>query len=319
VDATVCITSYNQKRVLVEAIESALAQTMPAAEIIVVDDCSCDGSRDVIESYMSLYPERISAIFHERNLGVSQARTTALNRVNTRYVTCLDGDDRFLPGKLEKETRLLKGNRHAAIAFSDHYVIAVDGTRTGSWLEGQTPPSGDIFVQTYSRSFPKGRLFRNELVEYPKWKEIGFYDPRLNVYEDYEMRIRLTKRLRAVCHDEPLAEYRCVGGGLSSAGARDHLASLEYIHDKNRFLLADLSSRDQREVEHGIRKFRARLQLRSATELLNSEEVSILNQMQAARWGFSSFCNDPGIAAGRVLLRAVLPHLLIRLLLRIKI
>ncbi|MBT7715794.1 MAG: glycosyltransferase family 2 protein, partial [Deltaproteobacteria bacterium] len=84
---SVFITSYNQKKFLIEAIESVLNQTLSPFQIIVVDDSSKDLSQEVIAGYAARYPNLITPIFHKRNTGVAQVRIDALNAVNGDYVT----------------------------------------------------------------------------------------------------------------------------------------------------------------------------------------------------------------------------------------
>jgi glycosyltransferase involved in cell wall biosynthesis len=264
---SVFITSYNQKEYLVEAIESVLAQTLRASQIIVVDDCSQDGSRELISGYASRYSV-IMPIFHRRNLGVAQARNTALEAVTGDYVTYVDGDDRFLPTKLEMEAKFLDKNSSAQIAFSNVYHMQADGKRLGTWIGRQKPPQGDVFRQTFARDFPQGILFRNELVDYGAWKRIGFYDPRLRIYEDYDMRIRLTKHLRTVYIDEALSEYRGHDSSLRSAKSTEKLALFDYICTKNRALLDDLSVGEYRYVQQRLERWRAKLIRMAAKEAL---------------------------------------------------
>ena len=212
---SVYITSYNQKKYFIEAIESVLAQTLKPDQVIVVDDGSRDGSQNVISRYADLHPGLILPIYHKKNMGVTKSRIDALRAVTGDYVTYLDGDDRFLPTKLEKELCILLENPHAYIAYSNNYYLKTDGTRAGIWIETDKPPEGYIFHHTFAREFPKQSLFRMELVNYQAWKAIGFHDPNISIYEDYDMRIRLTKHFQAAYHDEPLSEIRLHGTGLS--------------------------------------------------------------------------------------------------------
>jgi glycosyltransferase involved in cell wall biosynthesis len=269
---SIYITSYNQKEYLVQAIESVLSQTLKPSQIVLVDDCSTDGSREVIEGYASRYNDLVTPIYHTQNLGVALSRIDGVEAATGDYVSHVDGDDRFLPTKLENEARLLRDDKSVQIAFSDYYYVTADGTHTGSWADSQKPPVGDVFARTFCRDFPKRGLFRNELTERRAWKRIGYYDPNLSLYEDYEMLIRLTKHLRVAYCDEPLSEYRMHEGGLSRARAKDHLAALSYIYNKNKPLLDDLSPDARAAVERKLGEWRGRIAERVLDEAIEDAQ-----------------------------------------------
>jgi len=305
---SVYITSYNQKEYLVGAVESVLKQTMTPSQIVLVDDCSTDGSRELIEGYASRYGDLITPIYHAQNQGVARSRTDGVEAATGDYVSHVDGDDRFLPTKLEKEAELLRQNRDAQISFSDYYYVTADGTRTGSWAESQKPPVGDVFSRTFCRDFPKRGLFRNELTERDAWKQIGYYDPNLSLYEDYEMLIRLTKHLRVAFHDEPLSEYRIHEGGLSRARAKDHLAALSYIYDKNKTLLDDLSLDTRVEVERKLGEWRGRIAERALDEAIEDAQQR-LGRGQALRQYLHMLKTEPSYSLRlKPLLRILLPE-----------
>jgi glycosyltransferase involved in cell wall biosynthesis len=247
-EISVFITSFNQKHYLTEAINSVLEQTLRPQQIIIVDDCSSDGTQELIAGFHSKYPHLITPIYHSQNTGVAQVRIDALNVVTGDYVTYVDGDDRFLPRKLEKEFGLLQSNPHAQIAFSNNFYMTEDGIYEGVWAEEILPPQGDVFCQTFARDFPKRNLFRMELVNYHAWKQVGFHDPFLHIYEDFDMRIRLAKHLKTVYYDEPLSEIRLHSHGLSRSKFFQHFEALNYIFLKNRPLLSDLSNTEKNYV-----------------------------------------------------------------------
>jgi glycosyltransferase involved in cell wall biosynthesis len=253
-EVSVGITSYNQKDYLIEAIESVLNQTLQPHQVIIVDDCSTDGSQGVIVDYASRYPRLITPIFHGRNKGIARSRNEALRAVTGEFVTMLDGDDRFLPAKLEKEANLLVENRDASIAYSNFGYISAEGARADVWADNVMPPEGDVFYQVLARDFPRQNLFRNELVDHHAWERVGFYDPRFTSYEDYEMRIRLTKSLKVKYTGELLTEYRIghSGSSLSNAGAAEHLANLEKIAQKSRNLLKDATPEQRKYVQRNL-------------------------------------------------------------------
>ena len=305
---SVYITSHNQKEYLIEAIESVLAQTLPPSQIIIVDDCSRDGSQEVIASYASRYAQLITPIYHTQNQGVAQTRIDALRTVTGDYVTYVDGDDRFLPTKIEKEAKLLHENPNAQIAFSNNYYMTVDGIHTGVWADGETPPQGDVFLQTFARDFPRSSLFRMELIQYQAWKRVGFYDPNVRLYEDFDMRVRLTKRYRAIYYDEPLTEIRIHETGLSSSPVAQHLAALEYIYRKNISLLDDVSVAERKDVQRKLGGWMAWIGRQAAERALREVQYQRDARVQALKYYLHALKYQPGCFDYKLVLRILLPH-----------
>src|SRR5215207_1739222 len=91
------IPNYNHARYLGQAIESALAQTYPNTEVIVVDDGSTDDSRSVAAGFC----DRIRYIY-QRNAGLSAARNTGVRAALGEYIALLDADDLVEPAYAER-------------------------------------------------------------------------------------------------------------------------------------------------------------------------------------------------------------------------
>jgi len=304
---SVYIPSYNQKGYLIEAIESVLAQTLRPFEIIIVDDCSSDGSQQVIAAYAARYPDLVIPVYHVHNQGIALTRNDALQRVGGDYVTYVDGDDRFLPTKLEKERRLLQNNPGAEIAFSNIYYMTAEGIRTGLWADAEKPPQGDVFSKVFARDFPRQSLFRNDLVNYQAWKGIGFYDPELRIWEDDDMRLRLTKKLKAVYHDEPLAEYRIHDKGLSRAGIGHHLKALRYVYEKNLLLLDDVEVTERWRAQCGFIGYMAQHAERAANQLLMEDSYQFEERRQLLSFYLWHRRCRPFILGRSFVLKALLP------------
>jgi glycosyltransferase involved in cell wall biosynthesis len=238
---SVFIISYNQKNYLNEAIESVLNQTLKPFEILIVDDCSTDGSQEVIESYVKAYPSLIKAFYQEKNLGIAKNKAFAQKQVKGEWLTYLDGDDRFLPRKLEMEYETLQEHLGTNIVFSNFYLINSNGERLKLWADRSQPPSGYIFPQVFSRSFPRRTLFRNELISSECLKKVGFYDEERITHEDWDFKIRLTKYFRAAYCPVPLSEYRLHEQGISKSLSNAFLLKqMIEVYEKNCVLLDDL-------------------------------------------------------------------------------
>lgn len=268
---SVFVTSYNQRELLPVAIDSILGQTRAADEIVIVDDASTDGSRDLIQSLCDAHPGLVRPVFHVRNTGVAQARIDALETVTGDLVTYVDGDDRFLPEKLELEEAALIANPQASIAFSNNRYQTYDLSETlQTWVEGEDVAQGDVFLATFTRAFPKRSLFRMEMVRTPEWRRIGFHDPKLKIYEDFDMRIRLTKELKAVYVDAITAEIRAHQMGLSKSAGERHLSCLAHVFRKNLHLLDDLPNEQRTVARRALAHWIGRIGARSAIDALTS-------------------------------------------------
>ncbi len=267
------IPSYNQKRFLAEAIDSVLAQTRRPDQVIVVDDGSTDGSQEMIRGYASRHPDLFTTVFHERNLGVAQTRVDALSAVRCELVTYVDGDDRMCPGKVESELRCLQDHPQAPIVFSNYCYITEDASRIiRVWIdEGNRPPEGDVFEQTVTRRFPEGNLFHNELLPIACLRKVGFHDTQLSTYEDYDLRIRLTREYRTAYCPRVNIQVREHGGPrLSKSQAMVHYESIRVVLNKNRALWADLPEDRRHRIEEALRKMLADLAIQGSVQYLRT-------------------------------------------------
>ena len=109
------IPAYNREHCIERAIESALAQTEPAAEIIVVDD----GSRDATAARVRSYGDRVRYV-HQDNAGASAARNHGVELTREPWIAFLDSDDYWLPEHLERIARAVRETQGcASLYFSD--------------------------------------------------------------------------------------------------------------------------------------------------------------------------------------------------------
>ncbi len=100
---------YNSGEYIYDTINSVLAQTYTNWEMIIVDDCSTDNTRQIAECFCKK-DERIKLIKHTKNQGVATARNTALENASGEYIAFLDGDDLWSEKKLEKQVAFMEEN-----------------------------------------------------------------------------------------------------------------------------------------------------------------------------------------------------------------
>lgn len=115
---SVIIPAYNAAVTIAETIDSALAQTLPPLDIIVVND----GSTDSTAAILDRYGDRIHVI-SQPNAGLSSARNAALRIARGEYVAFLDADDIWAPQMLARTVPLLDAEPQCALVFTDLAVI----------------------------------------------------------------------------------------------------------------------------------------------------------------------------------------------------
>lgn len=144
---SVIIPTYNRARLLLEAVASALAQTSPVHEIVIVDDGSTDDTAKVVSSM----PPPVRYIY-QRNSGLSAARNRGANAATGEYLAFLDSDDLWEPGKLEIQLAVLQPCNAIRWCVTNCVIIEFDGTFSGhrQGFEGLFPMFTDIGVSAES-------------------------------------------------------------------------------------------------------------------------------------------------------------------------
>jgi glycosyltransferase involved in cell wall biosynthesis len=123
---SVCCTTYNHKDFISQTIESFLMQeTNFRYEIVVGDDCSTDGTTEILKSYKEKYPDMIKIIYPEKNRGAHLNTINTLSACEGKYIALCDGDDFWTsPQKLQKQVDFLENNPEYIICC--HYTRVID-------------------------------------------------------------------------------------------------------------------------------------------------------------------------------------------------
>ena len=128
---SIIVPVYNAEKFIRETMDCVVAQTYPRWELLLVEDCSRDGTVAVIEEYIRENGEgRIRLINQPENTGAARARNRGLQEAVGRYIAYLDADDLWLPEKLEKELEFME-QKNAAFAFTGYEFADGNGKGTG--------------------------------------------------------------------------------------------------------------------------------------------------------------------------------------------
>lgn len=203
---SVVIPAYNSAPFLREAIQSVLNQTLPPAEVLVVNDGSTDATAEIAESFGG--PVRCLS---QLNQGLSAARNRGISEARGEFIALLDADDCWLPGKLASQVELLRKQPAAVASFTlTEYV-----DRSGRVVRTSVAPRYNDMVEAlllFSCVIgpPSAGLIRRTAFD-----RVGLFDTRFSQCADWDMWLRLAEAGAVAYLDEPLTRYRLHDSNMS--------------------------------------------------------------------------------------------------------
>lgn len=203
---SVVISAYNAERYILETLESVLSQDYPNFEVIVVDDCSTDGTANVVRSVAApnlryeRLPENSGCAARPRNVGIGLA--------SGEIVVTLDADDIATPGSLSARARLLETQPDLGLVFCDGTKFHVDrGLESKTYLEQLRhfqkipkipvgPGAWRIRAEDAYDGLAVGNFIAPSGVMFPKnvVSEVGLFDDSLGNGDDVDFYFRVTRR-----------------------------------------------------------------------------------------------------------------------------
>jgi glycosyltransferase involved in cell wall biosynthesis len=206
---SVVLTTYNRPEFLAGAIETAVGQTEPPSEVIVVDG----GSRtDYAMEVVTEYPDSVRLIRHTEPRGLSATRNVGIDATNGEYVAFLDDDDRWHRSKLERQVRELRAKPDAGLVTCG--VVRGPPGGPPRYCDPAEPPTGDLESEVCVGN-PVGEPSRI-VVRRECLTDVGTFDESLETREDWEFYLRLCQRWDVAAVDEHLVYLSQHSGNLSS-------------------------------------------------------------------------------------------------------
>jgi glycosyltransferase involved in cell wall biosynthesis len=238
---SVCLITYNQVEFISEAIESILMQRVSFdIEIIIADDFSTDGTRQIIIDYAKK-DLRIKPILRNKNVGAGTNFVEMLAAAKGKYIAYLEGDDYWTDRyKLQKQADFMEQNDDYAICFHNSEERYHDSPEQASFLycNSQTKAINTIEDLCFSNFIPSCSLFyRNNLFGvFPEWyHSLKMGDWPLHILNAQYGKIKYIPQVMAV--------HRLYKGGTWSL--QSHKKNIEYILDAYDVFIAYFSSQPQ--------------------------------------------------------------------------
>lgn len=212
---SICVVTYNHEKYIRQCLQSLLDQeTNFPFEVIVADDCSRDGTREIVQEYAERYPHIVRPFLHSENIGAARNYTFVHEQAQGEYIAHVDGDDYALPGKLQAQADYLDAHPECNIAWHRMKLLNVQN---------------DIMVDDLIdlRSMPAAGFSRRELIRFlaiglnsAKMYRAAVRDidlPGFPIMDTFINIEQIGNGVAAFVGKEPLGVYR-VGIGVASAG-----------------------------------------------------------------------------------------------------
>jgi glycosyltransferase involved in cell wall biosynthesis len=204
--ASVLIPVYNGERYLAECLDSVLMQDFSDMEILVADDHSTDGSRELIEKYSARDP-RIRWWKNPRRSGLTANSNICLREAAGEYIKFLHQDDKLLsPSALRKYVEALDANPAAVLATSRHHVIGKKLPRTVFRLQARLYNGRQMILNCFEHN--NNLMGQPSLAIFRRASAHRGFDERFVGHMDFEMWCHLLEMGDYVHLDEPLATWR---------------------------------------------------------------------------------------------------------------
>jgi len=209
---SVILCTYNQRSFILDAVESALGQTHPDLELVIIDNGSTDGTRELLEPFRS--QPNVRLLLHESNAAITTRMNEGIAASTGEFISILYGDDMYLPEKTARQLAVFaRLGPEYGFVHSPGYRLDVDSGRR--WVEHGLRESSDALRDLITRYHeitvnPVSPLIRREcLIRYP------FDETVFTEGEDRFLFIALGYRFAYL--DEPLVVMREHGRNLGKA------------------------------------------------------------------------------------------------------
>jgi len=283
---SVIIPIYGVEKYIAATVQSVLEQTYHNFELLIIDDESPDRSVEICDQFTDT---RIK-IIRQKNRGLAGARNTGIRHAQGEYLAFLDGDDLWLPEKLEKHVNHLENSPTVGLSFSRSEFIDEAGNSLNTYL---MPKLKEINVSDLFKGSPIGNgsaaVIRREVFEAIKFQdnlhgtvEDFYFDEHFRQAEDIEcwLRIAIQTDWQIEGLPEALTLYRVNSEGLS-ANLFKQFESWEQVVEKTRSYAPEVTER----WENVGRAHQLQILARSAVRLkAGTEAVTLIHRSISSYW-----------------------------------
>ena len=224
-EVSVIIPAYNREKFISECVQSVLAQTLPAREIIIVDDGSTDATYNILRDlgFNSLSTKKtVLRYFFQQNRGVSSARNLGIKEARSEYIALLDSDDLWLKSKLDRQVSAFQNDTQSSRLCHTDEIWIRNGVRVNQHKKHKKH-GGNVFQSCLKLCCisPSSAMMHRSV-----FADFGFFDEDLPACEDYDFWLRYSAKEDVNFIDEPLI--------IKKGGHSDQLSGAHWGMDRFR-------------------------------------------------------------------------------------
>jgi glycosyltransferase involved in cell wall biosynthesis len=197
---------YNGEKYIKESIQSILNQTFGDFLLVVVDDCSTDGTQEIVKSFND---NRIIYIKNDENVGSVKSRNIALKAADSEYVAILDADDIAEPKRFEIQNAFLDNNPDFGVVTTPAQLIDSSGKKISKISKEIVPPEKIAATLLFHNIFAHSSAMIRRSVMPEK------YEPDTVPAEDVDLWLKMIKNTKFITINKPLTKYRVHTEGIS--------------------------------------------------------------------------------------------------------
>lgn len=297
---SVVIPAYNHEQYVDATLESLAALRPPLTEVIVVDDCSRDGTLEAAKASAAKHSLPARFLRHEVNRGICATLNDGLREVQTEYVMFLASDDTVPPDKLERQLDFLVAHPEFVAVYADMMIMSPEGTplRVDRSFDRTTnvQPTGASLEMSFERvalgkssAFIQSGLFKTE-----ELRKLGGFDEHLK-FEDLDITLRLLRTGRIAYLCDVGARYRS-----NPAGTNRNFRALESDYET--------ILRKHEDHAHSIGIAWKQIEAANALRKANNR-ANVDDRIDALRWAVAALRHQPTLwSAYAVIARVTAPH-----------
>lgn len=225
---SVILPVYDRAAMARTALATLAWQDCPSWECLAVDDGSRDGSLEVLSAAAAKDP-RVIVLRNERNLGMNASRNRAIEAAKGRFITFLDSDDLWLPGRLSAFLRLAERAPDAGYLFSNAWVLR-DGVLLGTLFDRRRAiPEGVVPGHFAIGDAKLPYVTTNLAIAASAFREWGLFRTEMRTLDTELFARFLSHELPVAATDEPLSVRRLHGLQLTDRYAENFAEAMQAL------------------------------------------------------------------------------------------